>query len=177
VHKKPACPLFCVHFFVFGKWVRVFKKLRERIMGDRKRELSKKIIAAALVIVLITVIAYVAVLGLNPKEKANISVSSPLPNEKVTIPFKVKGEARVFENTVLVRLKDESSQVLFFAPFTAQAPEAGSFGPFEAVIDKLEKAPSGERVFLEVFWTSPKDGSELDLVSIPLRLEKAASIP
>jgi len=59
----------------------------------------------------------------------------------------------------------------------SQANEPSDFSPFEAVIDRLEKTPSAEKVILEVLWLSPKDGSELDLVSIPLRLSPAPTSP
>lgn len=103
-------------------------------------------------------------------EKANIVVTSPKINEKVPFPFKVSGEARVFENTVLIKLKGKDGDVLYEAFTTAQSLDIGLFGPFEKEINFLTKKPKTKDVILEVYWASPKDGSPTDLTAIPLEL-------
>jgi putative hemolysin len=101
----------------------------------------------------------------NPE--ANIKVSSPLPNETISSPFTVKGEARVFESQFNWRLKSGDGSVLAEGMGTAQALDVGQFGPFEIELKTLAKGP----VTLEVFDRSAKDGSEIDLVSIPLKIK------
>jgi len=105
-----------------------------------------------------------------PQGNANIKVSEPKSNQEVTFPFKVTGEARVFENVLNVRLKDSKGTVLFEDFETANSPDMGIFGPFEENINYLLKEPESQDVILEVYWLSPKDGSEIDMVTIPLKL-------
>lgn len=95
----------------------------------------------------------------------SIWVTSPALGQKVESPLQVKGSARVFEATVNVRLVDESGEVIVesFTTATEGAPGRGQFElslPFDA--------PSPGRGELEVFWTSPKDGKELDKIAVPV---------
>ncbi len=94
-----------------------------------------------------------------------IWVTSPAPGQKVASPLQVKGSARVFEATVNIKLKDESGKTIAesFATASEGAPGRGQFElslPFNA--------PSPGRGELEVFWTSPKDGKELDKIAVPV---------
>jgi len=106
-----------------------------------------------------------------PTNQPNITVFSPTRGEEVILPFVVLGQARVFENMLSVRLKEkDSGKVIFWSPVYANAPDAGQFGLFEQTIDYLTIKPAGEDVILEAYDNSAKDGSEIDLVSIPLKL-------
>lgn len=98
-------------------------------------------------------------------ESGNIKVSQPLPLQTVSSPLAVRGEARVFENNVEYRLTESDGTVLAEGFATAQAPDIGQFGPFEATIGFNTETEVGT---LEVFSTSPKDGSEINKVTIPL---------
>jgi len=100
-------------------------------------------------------------------ESENISVTAPAPYARITSPVAVSGEARVFENVVNVRLRDEDGRVLADTFTTADAPDIGQFGPFS--ISLSFDAPTGTVGTLEVFWQSPRDGSETDTVTIPVR--------
>ena len=104
------------------------------------------------------------------KTEANITITSPQANETIDFPFTIKGQARVFESTLNIRLKDYKGNILFETYTTAAAPDAGQFGPYEKMIDYLEKLPEGEGVVLEAFDYSAKDGSIIDLVSVPIKL-------
>jgi len=96
----------------------------------------------------------------------------------VSNPIHVTGEARVFENVVSWRLKDAAGKVLTSGTTEAASPDMGQFGPFDfyAVVP----APSypsdppliDKNITLEVFWASAKDGSDADLVFIPLKLDR-----
>ncbi|MBC7340667.1 MAG: S-layer homology domain-containing protein [Firmicutes bacterium] len=71
------------------------------------------------------------------------------------------GVARVFEATVQGRLRVDGKEVAStYATATRGAPEWGVF----AFLLPCPKDPPGDAV-LEVFWQSPEDGSEQDLVS------------
>ncbi len=97
-----------------------------------------------------------------------IWVNEPQPGIKVSSPLTVQGSARVYEATVNLRLVDQDGEVLVdtFTTATAGGPARGEF---EAVLEF--PAPSTGEGRLEVFWISPKDGSEQDKVNIPVRIQ------
>lgn len=101
----------------------------------------------------------------------NIVVSGLRKGQNVTLPFIVRGEARVFENVLNVRLKEKDGTLLFESIAISQSPDMGIFGPFEKEVNYLFAEPKDKNVVLDVYWLSPKDGSEIDMVSLPLRLE------
>lgn len=102
-------------------------------------------------------------------ESGNIIVSSPKPAEKISSPLVLEGEARVFENVVDYRLRDTNGNILVEGFASAQSPDIGEFGPFRAEIEFPK--PEGELGILEVFSTSPKDGSEINKVIIPIKFK------
>lgn len=108
-----------------------------------------------------------------PTIKPNVVVFSPTAGEIVSSPITIRGEARVFENTVSIRIRDASGKEVLQDFTNANAPDAGFFGPFEKTI--FIPALSDSRFTLEVFWQSPKDGSDLDVVSIPLFLDEVTT--
>src|SRR5260221_7144492 len=103
-------------------------------------------------------------------EKSNIIVTSLKPNGKVSLPFVIKGEARVFENQFNYRVRDKNGKVLTEGSATSDSRDAGQFGAFTITISSLvvQKGTNGT---IEVFDYSPKDGSELDKVSVPVWFE------
>lgn len=99
----------------------------------------------------------------------NIRVTSPETGEKVSSTWVVEGEARVFEATVGLRVLDAGGNELLttFATASGGAPEWGRF-------TKRMNLPSGtlaQDITLQVFWSSPRDGSDQDLVAIKLEFE------
>ncbi|MCL6558749.1 MAG: GerMN domain-containing protein [Firmicutes bacterium] len=94
-----------------------------------------------------------------------IWVTAPVKGQKITSPVTVKGTARVFEASVSVRLKDESGNVIArgFTTATQGAPGHGDF-----VITLPFTASPGGKGTLEIYWTSPNDGSELNVVAVPV---------
>jgi hypothetical protein len=96
----------------------------------------------------------------------NITVTAPVPGETVASPLVVRGEARVFENAVSVRLRSSDGTILAETFTTADAPDVGQFGPFEVRLTFSE--PTTTTGTLEVFSQSPKDGSEINKVTIPV---------
>lgn len=94
-----------------------------------------------------------------------IWVTHPTPNQVVGIPLLIKGNARVYEGTVNIRLLDSSGEVLA-EDFTTAATGAPGRGDFETSL-KFDPPPEGKGT-LEVFWLSPKDGSEQDKVAVPV---------
>ncbi|MDO8582236.1 MAG: Gmad2 immunoglobulin-like domain-containing protein [bacterium] len=99
----------------------------------------------------------------------NIRVTSPKSNDALTSPFVVVGEARVFENVVNVRVTNEKGEAVINETAYAKASDAGQFGPFSVNLSyKFKNTKEG---FVEVYSKSAKDGSEQDLVRIPVRFE------
>jgi len=90
----------------------------------------------------------------------------PAPNQEVSSPLTVRGSARVFEGTVNLRLLSDNGNIPeeTFATATQGAPGRGEF---EAVLKNTP--PAGAKGTLEVFWISPKDGSETDKVQVSLQ--------
>lgn len=99
----------------------------------------------------------------------NIRVTSPKPNDKLTSPFVVVGEARVFENVMNVRVTNTKGDAFINETAYAKAPDVGQFGPFS--INLSYKFKNTKEGFVEVYSKSAKDGSEQDLIRIPVIFE------
>ena len=95
-----------------------------------------------------------------------IWVTHPSENQVVGIPLLIKGSARVFEGTVQIRLSDNSGTVLAESFATASEGAPGR-GDFETSLKF--NLPSEGKGTLEVYWESPKDGSEQDKVTVPVQ--------
>jgi len=100
----------------------------------------------------------------------NIIVFEPKKDQEVTLPITITGQSRVFENTFNYRLKDAQGEILNSGIGMSNSPEMGVFGDFNISINSLSQIPSNPNVTLEVLDYSAKDGSEINLVSIPLKL-------
>lgn len=101
-----------------------------------------------------------------PLQEGNIVVDSPRSGDSISSPVKIEGKARVFENMFNYRLKDSDGTVLDYGSITAIEPDPSNYGKFSINIDFN---PKGDNGTLEVFDYSAKDGSEIDMVSIPLK--------
>lgn len=115
---------------------------------------------------------------LKPGETAsasgNVAVSSPAPNQQLANPFVILGRARVFENMVLFRIRDKHGAELAAGRATVDARDMGVFGQFR-VRAFLRNAPQAISGRVEVFSLSPRDGSEQDLASVPVKLNTEAA--
>lgn len=100
-----------------------------------------------------------------PIASENIMVTAPKENEAVSGGFILRGEARVFENVLNYKLLDENGKVLAKDSLEANALDTGQFGPFLTAVHFTTTAKTGT---LEVYSLSPKDGSEINKVTIPL---------
>ena len=99
------------------------------------------------------------------QEEKNITVVLPVTGSSVSSPFIVKGSARVFENVVSIELTDDKGSVLFEGTAMADAPDVGQFGPYEK---DIEFSTTAGRGMLTVYQASAKDGSRIDVVTIPV---------
>jgi len=93
-----------------------------------------------------------------------IWVSEPAPGRKVRSPLAIRGSARVFEGVVNARLEDAAGTVLA-AGHTVAAADASGRGDFAMSLPFTAPAGAGR---LTVFAVSPKDGTEINKVVIPI---------
>lgn len=103
------------------------------------------------------------------KQESNIAVAYPESGDTAGFPFRIEGIARVFENNLNFEIKDKNGNLLLEGFMTANSPDIGQFGPFETEVKYLLRKPETEDIIIEVFWHSPKDGSRLDVKSIPVK--------
>ncbi len=95
----------------------------------------------------------------------SIDVQQPRPYDLVTDAVQIAGEAGgAFEATFNYRIHEGHDEVTGF--FTA-GDGAGGHGQFQLIVDVSGAAFQLDRVFVEVFHISPKDGAELDKVIVP----------
>ncbi|HRY60120.1 MAG TPA: Gmad2 immunoglobulin-like domain-containing protein [Patescibacteria group bacterium] len=97
----------------------------------------------------------------------NIHIFSPKKGETIGLPLKILGEARVFESTYIVRLKEKGGNILAEESGMTLPGDAGEFNLFNKEMNYPQ--PKGSDGILEVFQYSAKDGSEIDKVTIPVK--------
>jgi hypothetical protein len=103
-------------------------------------------------------------------QSENIIIYAPRMNERVGTPIIIEGRARVFENTVNYRLRDASGKEIAEGFITADAPDIDQFGPFRAELTYLSTVEGAG--FIDIFSLSAMDGSEINMVSIPVTFTK-----
>ncbi|UNC91390.1 Gmad2 immunoglobulin-like domain-containing protein [Candidatus Contubernalis alkaliaceticus] len=97
-----------------------------------------------------------------------IKVFTPAPQEQVESTFLVQGVANVFEGTVQYRIKTAKGDAAYNNFTTAGM---GDWYFFEIPIDVPSSIINGSDFTIELFSESAKDGSEENLVSLPLNLK------
>ena len=102
-----------------------------------------------------------------------IMLYAPVPHAAVAGSVLVRGVARVFENQFLVQLVDASGKVLAHASASASAPDAGQYGDFAVTLTVPWSV--GGSVWVKAFDPSPKDGSPLGLVEVPLTIASSSA--
>ena len=93
-------------------------------------------------------------------------IITPFEGQDISPGFTLRGSARVFEATVSYRIRDEGGTVLASGFVTADkgAPDRGEF------ISDISFTPStGGEGSIEVFEVSMKDGSDLHMVTVPVK--------
>lgn len=96
----------------------------------------------------------------------NITVSAPRARATIGNSVTISGSARVFENTLNYRILDGNGTVLAEGNTIASAPDIGQFGAFS--VTPAWNTPKTITGTIEVFDYSAKDGSVIDLVTIPV---------
>ena len=137
--------------------------------------------AAATALVVAVVLALVAprpssaqsgsVCGANPSPPRtadpSVHVTSPVAGDRVDSPFQVQGQARVFEGTLTIDVRDAAGNVMVSG--SAQAARgAATVADFTATIGYV--MASDTPVCLWVYQASARDGRPVDVVQVPLTL-------
>lgn len=104
----------------------------------------------------------------------NVLISSPVSSEIVGLPLVIIGKARVFENTLNYRLLDEDGSVLVEGNAMTSATDSGVMGDYK--ITTTYPSPRGTSGTVEVFDYSAKDGSVIDLASVPVVFPQIATM-
>lgn len=105
-----------------------------------------------------------------PVSSANITVFSPESNKTVPQVFQIQGKARVFENVVSYRVINKITGVEYDkGTAMTNAMNPGTYGDFTITVhlSSNNSLKSGDNILIEIFQASPKDGSEVDKVTIP----------
>lgn len=100
-------------------------------------------------------------------DSENILVDTPWPGDTIGNPITISGQALVFEGVVNIRIKAASGAVL--ANTTAQASSGIELSFFSKSVSYT--ATTEENGVIEVFSISAADGSEQDMISIPIIFE------
>jgi len=94
-----------------------------------------------------------------------IFVASPAANDTVSSPLRVHGTANTFEAAFMLQILDTDGTILIEQPMMATSG-TGTRGTFDTTIEF--NAQPGSQITLRVFEHSAKDGSEVNVVEIPL---------
>jgi hypothetical protein len=94
-------------------------------------------------------------------------VEAPKAGQRVASPVRVSGSARVFEGTVVVRVKDAQGNVL--SRRSALASE-GAPGWGQFAVEVPFTVGSEQPGTVEAYSPSPRDGSPMNLVTIHVTL-------
>lgn len=103
----------------------------------------------------------------SPSENKSIKVTAPKIGAYIKSPVTVFGQTTVFEATLQIRIKDSSGLILAREKVLAVAGQKMS--SFSAKIKY--KKPSRSKGVVEVLSLSPKDGSEINKITIPVNFK------
>lgn len=101
-------------------------------------------------------------------DSPSLFVTSPEPGATVTSPIIVFGFGRVFEQTFSWRILDSHNEIAGQGHAMTSASDLGKFGAFRLEI--FLPVLTDKSFTMEIYEASPRDGSELYLVSVPLKL-------
>ncbi|HEV8228527.1 MAG TPA: Gmad2 immunoglobulin-like domain-containing protein [Candidatus Limnocylindria bacterium] len=104
--------------------------------------------------------------GAQPLIYGTVAVYTPSRGDTVDRRFTVSGVSRTFEATTAWRVLDLSRRIVASGVTTASRGSSNVWGTYDFAV-QLPASVSGP-VTLEVYWTNPRDGSETDVVQVPL---------
>ncbi|MCS7221800.1 MAG: LysM peptidoglycan-binding domain-containing protein [Anaerolineae bacterium] len=107
-----------------------------------------------------------------PRAEPPILLEKPASGARVSSPVRVSGRANVFEGLVSIRILD--GQFREVGSGSAMAA-MGEYAPFSADISYV--VSDSQWGYVDVFWISPKDGTEMDKVTVRVFLQKRGPTP
>jgi LysM repeat protein len=107
-----------------------------------------------------------------PRTDPPILLEEPASNTRMSSPIRVSGRANVFEGLVSIRILDGRFRQVGSGSAMAAM---GEYAPFTAEIPY--SVPSSQWGYVDVFWVSPKDGTEVDKVTVRVFLQKGGPAP
>jgi hypothetical protein len=144
-----------------------FKSVNDYIPSDQEPQEATEALPQALQEEVIKV-------GERVSASKNVVVSSLVENQELGNPFIILGRARAFENVIDWRVKDSKGKTLAQGSSMTNAQEPSYFGSFR-VRAFLNEIPDADDGVVQVYTSSPKDGSEQDMVEVPVRFLKDRS--
>jgi len=96
-----------------------------------------------------------------------ILLETPAPGDVVKGNARIAGISSTFENNVRIRIVGADNHALADTFTTAKAGPIGAWSPFDAMVPFT--AGSNQSGKVVVFENSPKDGSEINVVEVPVR--------
>lgn len=98
-----------------------------------------------------------------------IIIYSPKNEEVVSSPsIVVSGIARVFENSLMIRIRSAENEVLIEEPIMADAPDAGQYGDFNYTFTLSKNVLPNEKLFIDAFEYSAKDGTQINTTTVAI---------
>lgn len=100
----------------------------------------------------------------------NVTVTVPVAGAKIGTTFTVTGFAKVFENVVQIRVRDNKGVILLETFVNTNAPDVGKTGTFSKSLT-LEKTPTDKKGKIEFFTSNEATGAEEDKVSVSVNFQ------
>lgn len=107
-----------------------------------------------------------------PTATPAIILEQPATGARVTSPVTVRGQANVFEGQVNIRILDSRFRKVGEGFGMAAM---GEYAPFTAEV--AYRVSADQWGYIDAFWISPKDGAELDKVTVKVYLRRGGVAP
>jgi hypothetical protein len=102
------------------------------------------------------------------EQSPQILIESPLPEDTVTSPIRLRGTANVFEATVSIEVRDESGAVVYEG-FTTATSGTGTRGTFDTTVPLQDLEG---QITIVTFEASAEDGRPLHVAKVPVTLAR-----
>jgi germination protein M len=102
------------------------------------------------------------------QQSPQILIESPLPEDTVTSPIRLRGTANVFEATVSIEVRDDTGKVVYEG-FTTATSGTGTRGTFDTTVQLPDLEGPIEIVAFEA---SAEDGRPLHVAKVPVVLSR-----
>ena len=106
--------------------------------------------------------------GVQPLVTGTVLVYAPSRGDTLGRQFTVSGLSRTFEATTAWRVRDLSQRIVASGVSTATRGTSQLWGLYQFTV-QLPSSVGGP-VTLEVYWQSPRDGTDTDVVQVPLMI-------